>query len=99
MLFKPLCPPADPLARIRNVPSGSATSSTTTSKSLAALHDSRRRYGRSAAPLRFMYVCGLTRRTFCARTRPAATRALPSFRQPSKRQTSARWSINHQPTL
>ena len=31
--FKPLCPPADPRARARSLPSGSCTSSTTISRS------------------------------------------------------------------
>ena len=32
-------------------------------RSVAADQNGRRRYGRSTAPLRFMYVCGLTSRT------------------------------------
>jgi len=43
-LLSPLCPPAEPLARKRNEPSGSATSSTMTSRSLrtAEIHERER---------------------------------------------------------
>ena len=68
-------------------------------RSVAADQNGRRIYGRSTAPLRFMYVSGLISRTFAPPTVPVATRASPSFFQPSKRQTSARWSTTHQPTL
>src|SRR6187431_2274732 len=68
-------------------------------RSVAADQNGRRRYERSAAPLRFMYVSGLISRTLVLPTAPEATRASPSFRQPSKCQTSARWSTTHQPTL
>ena len=35
--FSPLCPPADPRARARSLPSGSCTSSTTTSRSATSI--------------------------------------------------------------
>ena len=61
--LRPLWPPAPPSARSRQVPTGIATSSTSTSRSVAGAQNGRRAYCTSTPPDRFMYVCGFTSRT------------------------------------
>src|SRR5580693_690690 len=70
--FKPLCPPALPRSRIRSMPHGNAASSLSTIIS-AALHSYPSSSIRTAAPLRFIIVCGLASTTSLPAMLPSPT--------------------------
>jgi hypothetical protein len=61
--LRPLCPPEPPLARSRMEPKGRSMSSTTTSMSASAVLY-QFTASRTAAPLKFMYVRGLSSTIF-----------------------------------
>ena len=69
----PFCPPAEPRARRRRVPSGRSMSSTTTQSSEGSTPFFWQR-ARTASPEAFMYVCGRARSTGVSPTLPRPTR-------------------------
>jgi hypothetical protein len=81
MLLSPLWPPAEPAPRSRKRPGGRATSSTSTSRCCAGSKAGSARSGATAAPLRFMYVCGLSSLT----ARPCTVPEAPGPLAPAER--------------
>src|SRR5208282_156078 len=96
--FSPLCPPALPRSRMRRLPQGSATSSTTI-RICAGATSYRSASSRTAIPLRFMYVCGLASATSCSPMRPLPTYDLASGRSTRMPARSATRSITRKPRL
>src|SRR6266704_1139212 len=99
MLFSPLCPPAEPSPRSRNVPTGIWKSSTSTSRSVAGSKVGSARSDTRAAPLEFMYVVGLSTRTGTLSTAPSVTRARSPRRNGGSPQRATHASASQKPAL